>query len=185
MVTTRIPRWLAALDEEKPYIEVLDGAKLPDVSPKDAHGYLQVAIGANMRPWARGHGRVGVEIRYYFHRLDGTWSSLLPDVSYMSSARHPLPGDDDPQRPRIAPDIAVEIISPGDRPARIAQKVETYLEYGSTVVLVLYPERRRAVIHRADGSVEEREARGKWTLDPFDDLVLDWDDIYYEIDLSR
>ena len=78
-----------------------------------------------------------------------------------------------------------EILSQGDRPARIARKVEAYLEYGSTVVLLLYAERRRAVIHRADRSVEEREARAKWALEPFDDLVLDWDDIYYEIDLNR
>ena len=184
MVTTRIPRWLAALDEEKPYIEVLDGEKLPDVSPKHAHGYLAAAVVVNIWPWARDRGIAGVEIRHYLLRPDGTWSSLLPDVSFMSFARHSLQGDD-PQRPRIAPDIAVEIISPGDRPERIRRKVETYLEYGSTVVLVLYAERRRAVIHRADRSVEEREARGKWALEPFDDLVLDWDDIYYKVDLNR
>jgi Uma2 family endonuclease len=183
MLTTQIPRWLAALDEKKPYIEVLDGEKLPDVSPKDAHGYLAAGVVANIRPWSRDRGGVGVEIRHYFLRPDGTWSSLLPDVSFMSFARYPLEGDD--PHPRIAPDIAVEIVSPGDRPSRIRRKVETYLEYGSAVVLVLYPERRRAVIHRADRSVEEREARGKWVLEPFDDLVLDWDDVYYRIDLNR
>jgi Uma2 family endonuclease len=185
MVTTRIPRWLAALDEEKPYIEVQDGETLPDVSPLAAHGRLQVSIAANLRPWARGRGGVGVEIRHYFLQSDGKWTSFLPDVSYTSFARHPLPADDDPQRPRIAPDIAVEIVSPGERSARIARKVETYLKYGSSVVLILYPERRQAVIHRADGSVQEREARGKWALNPFDDLVLDWDDIYYQINLDR
>jgi Uma2 family endonuclease len=184
MVTTQIPRWLAALDEEKPYIEVLDGEKLPDVSPKAAHGYLAAAVVAKILPWARDRGIAGVEIRHYFVRPDGTWSSLLPDVSYMSFARHSLKGDD-PQRPRIAPDIAVEIVSPGERPARIARKVETYLKYGSIFVFVLHAERRRAVIYRADGSVEEREARGKWALNPFDDLVLDWDDIYYPIELNR
>src|ERR1700681_3744776 len=157
MVTTQIPRWLAALDEEKPYIEVLDGEKLPDVSPKHAHGYLAAGVVAKILPWARDRGIAGVEIRHYFLRPDGTWSSLLPDVSFMSFARYPLEGDD-PQRPRIAPDIAVEIVSPGDRPTRIARKVETYLEYGSTVVLVLYPERRQAVIHRSDRRGEAREA---------------------------
>ncbi|MBV8369287.1 MAG: Uma2 family endonuclease [Candidatus Eremiobacteraeota bacterium] len=183
MVETKIPRWLAALDENKPYIEVLDGERVPDVSPKKAHGLLAVAIGASMRPWARGRGGVGAEIRYYFLRPDGRWSSLLPDVSFMSYARHPLEGDD-PQRPRVAPDIAVEIVSPGDRPSTIQRKVTTYLEYGSTVVLVLYAEPRRVAIHRAGGSVEERDARGTWLLEPYD-LALDWEDIFYEIDLNR
>ena len=184
MVETKIPRWLAALDEQKPYIEVLDGERLPDVSPKNAHGYLAVAIAANMRPWARARGGLGAEIRFYFLRPDGSWSSLLPDVSFMSRERFPQEGDD-PQRPRRAPDIAVEIVSPGDRPSRLKRKIETYLEYGSTVVLVLYPEDRRAVVHRASGFVEEREARGAWALEPYDDLILDWDDIFDGIDLNH
>ncbi len=149
------------------------------------HGSLRTAIAVNMRPWSRDRGSVGARIRYEFLRADGTWSSHLADVSYMSFARRPLGGDDDAQRKDNAPDIAVEIVSPGDRPSRIRRKVETFLEYGSTVVLVLYPERRHAVMHRADGSVEERAARGQWVLEPFGDLVLDWDDIFYQIDLSR
>ena len=184
MVAPAIPRWLYALDGEKPYIEVIDGETQPDVSPKNAHGFLQVAIAANIRAWARGRGNVGAEIRHYFYRPDGTWSSLLPDVSFMSFARSPKDGEDR-QRPRVAPDIAVEIISPGERSARIARKVATYLEYGATVVLVLHPEEHKVVVHRSDGSAEERSARGRWTLEPFGDLVLDWDDIFYEIDLSR
>lgn len=48
MVETQIPRWLAALDEEKPYIEVLDGEKLPDMSPYSMHGQLAVRIGAQL-----------------------------------------------------------------------------------------------------------------------------------------
>ena len=184
MVATKIPRWLAALDEQKPYIEVLDGEMLPDVSPKNAHGYLAVAIAANMRPWSRGRGGLGAEIRFYFRRPDGRWSSLLPDVSFMSYERYPREGDD-PQRPRIAPDIAVEIVSPGERPSKIQRKIETYLEYGSTVVVVLYPERRRALLYRTGGSVEEREARGTWALQPYEGLILDWDDIFEGIDLNR
>src|SRR5665213_3565377 len=44
MVSTPIPRWLAALDEEGPYLEVLDGEIQPDVSPYDIHGDFAVNI---------------------------------------------------------------------------------------------------------------------------------------------
>ena len=160
MVERKIPRWLAALDEKKPYIEVLDGEQLPDMSPYEVHGQIAVRIGAQLDEWAGDRGSVGVEVRYYFLRADGTWSSLLPDVKYMSYARVPNSMDDVSQRPRVAPDIAVEILSPSDRPARTQRKIETYLEFGATLVMVVHPVKRTVVIHRNDGTVEHREARG-------------------------
>ncbi len=181
MVETQIPRWLAALDEKKPYIEVLHGEELPVVSPYDVHGRLAVRIGAQLDDWGRDHGGVGVEVRFYFLGGDGTWSSLLPDVKYTSFARVPNTMADSSQRPRVAPDIAVEILSPDDRPGRTQRKVDTYLEFGATLVIVLHPVKRRVRLHRADGSVEERDARGAWALAPFDDLVLDWEKVYQGI----
>lgn len=184
MVTTAIPRWLTRLDEIKPYIEVLDDEKLPDVSPYYNHGQLAVRLGAQLDAWADDHGAVGAEVRFYFQRDDGRWTSLLPDVAYTSYARVPKHPADEWQRPRVAPDIAIEILSPGDRPSRTMRKVETYLEFGSTVVLVLHPLERRVALHRMDGSVDTREARGAWPLEPFDGLVLEWEKIYRGMNLD-
>jgi Uma2 family endonuclease len=178
MVSTPIPRWLAALDDEPPYLEVLDGETQPDVSPYDMHGQLAVRIGAQLDEWAGDRGSVGTEVRFYFLRPDGKWSSLLPDVKYTSYARLPGSLDEEWQRPRIAPDLAVELMSPGDRPGRLRRKVEIYLEFGARVVMVVHPVGRRVVLHRPDGSVEERDARGAWALEPFDGLILDWEKIY-------
>ncbi len=182
MVETQIPRWLAALDDEPPYIEVLNGEMLPDVSPYDVHGQLAVRIGAQLDDWADDSGSVGVEVRFYFLHADGTWSSLLPDVKYTSFARVPNSMADTSQRPRVAPDIAVEILSPGDRPGRMRRKIDTYFTFGATLVLVVHPVKRRVWLHRADGTVEERDARQTWALPPFDGLVLDWEKIYRGID---
>jgi Uma2 family endonuclease len=184
MVETEIPRWLAALDKKKPYIEVLDGEKLPDMSPYDVHGQLAVRVGAQLDEWASDQGSVGIEVRFYFLRADGKWSSLLPDVKYTSYARVPNSMADSSQRPRVAPDLAVEILSPSDRPSRTQRKVETYLEFGAALVLVLHPVKRRTWLHRADGTVEDRDARGAWALPPFDGLVLDWEKIYRGIDVG-
>ncbi len=89
-------------------------------------------------------------------------------------------------RPRFAPDLAVEILSPGDRASVLARKIALYLAHGARVVLVVRAEQRRVDVHRASvASVEERLAHGAWPLAPFDGLVLDWDAIYEGIDLSR
>ncbi len=184
MVETQIPRWLAALDEKKPYIEVLDGEKLPVMSPYHGHGRIAAEIIMQLGPWAGDHGAVATEVRFYFLHGDGRWSSLLPDVSYTSYARLPKSPIDEWERPRIAPDIAVEILSRSDRPGRTRRKIETYLEFGTTLVLVLDPVKRRVRLHRADRSIEDRDARGAWPLPPFDGLILDWEKIYRGINVG-
>jgi len=47
-----------------------------------------------------------------------------------------------------APDLAVEVISPNDRPGEIAEKVATWLGYSTRLVVVVYPAERRVRIHR-------------------------------------
>ena len=186
MFATAIPAWLLALDGKKPYVEVLDGERLPNVSPKWHHGVFAVRIAVQMEPWAAARGgATAVEVRFYFHHPDGRWSSLLPDLAYVSAARIPRNASDDEQRPRTAPDIAVEVLSPGDRPGRTQKKVDTYLAFGSALVVVLDVLKRRAALHRTDGTVTVQDARGSFALAPFDDLVLDWDAIYRGIDLNR
>ena len=46
-----------------------------------------------------------------------------------------------------APDLAVEVVSPNDRPADVDEKVRTWLAYGTLMVIVVYPDERRVRIH--------------------------------------
>jgi Uma2 family endonuclease len=73
------------------------------------------------------------------------------------------------------------VLSPGDRPARTARKVATYLAHGATLVIVVDTQRRWVAFHRADGSTEEREARGAMRIAPYDGLVINWDVVYRNV----
>ena len=53
----------------------------------------------------------------------------------------------------MAPDLVVEILSPGDRPGEVLDKVGQWLNAGVRLVWVLDLVRRNARIYRADGSV--------------------------------
>lgn len=75
----------------------------------------------------------------------------VPDVSFVSPARTPPEGIPAAYWP-IAPDLAVEVVSPGDRVVDVLSKVGEYLEGGSRLVWVLWPSTRRVGVHRADGS---------------------------------
>jgi Uma2 family endonuclease len=53
----------------------------------------------------------------------------------------------------LAPDLVVEVLSPGDRPGQVLEKVSDWLTAGTRFVWVLDPRRRQARVYRADGSV--------------------------------
>ena len=54
--------------------------------------------------------------------------------------------------PDLAPDLVVEVLSPGDRPGDILAKVADWLSAGTRLVWVVDPLRRVARVYRQDGS---------------------------------
>ena len=74
-----------------------------------------------------------------------------PDVSFICMDR--LKGLDLEEYPEFAPDLAVEVLSGGDTPARIQNKIGLYLEKGCRLVWVVDPLRQRVTVYHADGLV--------------------------------
>jgi Uma2 family endonuclease len=52
----------------------------------------------------------------------------------------------------VAPDLAVEVLSPDDRAGEVLAKVSDWLRAGCQLVWVIDPDRRVARVYRADGS---------------------------------
>jgi Uma2 family endonuclease len=183
----RIPRSLSFRDcsDDKPYVEVIHGRSERKMSPKWIHSFLQPRLARWLMDWAVGRGRVGTEWRFYFIPGENKPSSLVPDVAYVSYER--LPRDvpkDARERPRIAPDIAVEIWSPGDRKKSFAEKVALYLAHGAQLVIVVYPadapEKRQIAFHGAAG-VALFPASGVLCVPGYEDLVLDVDALFEDL----
>ena len=51
-----------------------------------------------------------------------------------------------------APDLAVEVVSPGDLDGEVETKVARYLDAGTQLVWIVRPKQKRVEIHRADGT---------------------------------
>jgi Uma2 family endonuclease len=69
-----------------------------------------------------------------------------PDLAFIQQDRIPSP---DPKGFwRGAPDIAVVVLSPDDRPSEIAIKIEEYLVRSVRVVLVIDPDESSVTVHR-------------------------------------
>jgi Uma2 family endonuclease len=73
-----------------------------------------------------------------------------PDVAFVSRER--LPDPEHLGYPALAPDLVVEVLSPGDRPGETLAKVGDWLNAGARLVWVVDPGRRVARVYRQDGS---------------------------------
>ncbi|MCK6576558.1 MAG: Uma2 family endonuclease [Anaerolineae bacterium] len=86
-----------------------------------------------------------------------------PDASVILKERLPsVPG-----RFHMAPDIAVEVISPSNSAAEISEKVENYLHHGSQMVILIYTDPRavRVCVANDDGTITLRPLTAEDWLD--------------------
>jgi Uma2 family endonuclease len=68
------------------------------------------------------------------------------DISFVRASR--IPKDGLPKSFWVgAPDLAVEVLSPDDRPKDVAEKVEDYLAAGALLVWVVNPKRKTVTVH--------------------------------------
>lgn len=73
-----------------------------------------------------------------------------PDVAYVRADR--LPSGSHTGFAEFAPDLAVEVLSPSDRPGEVLAKVADWLTAGTSLVWTIDPERCGVRVYRADGS---------------------------------
>lgn len=72
-----------------------------------------------------------------------------PDVAFVAWHRRPMAATGFAE---MAPDLAVEVLSPGDRPSDVLTKVADWLGAGAVLVWIVDPARRQVRVYRADGS---------------------------------
>jgi Uma2 family endonuclease len=139
-------------------VEVVNGAIIP-MSPGgrgQPNVTTNLALSLGLFVQERDPGKVYVEASFV---LDGSprkrWvkDSRVPDVAFVSRERinaheaaHPDPND--PWW--LAPDLAVEVISPTDQYEGLLQKVADYLSYGVRMVWAINPMTRTITIHTSE-----------------------------------
>lgn len=175
----QIPPSLRYADIDKPFVESIRGRLEQKENP--AHGRLQMRLGMWLVKWAKGCGEVGTEWRCYLVAGETRPSSLVPDVAYLSYKRWPrdLPMDAR-ERPRIAPDIAVEIVSAHENKHLLDEKTRLYLAHGTNVVILVCPEDRTITFRRED-ETQCVPAKGLLRVPGYGDLTLDADALFSEV----
>jgi Uma2 family endonuclease len=129
--------------------ELVQG-ELRKMSPGGAkHGAVGMRIGVPLGAYALEH-RLGEvftsETLFVLSRNPDT--ARCPDVGFVRTERlvdteSAFPGP---------PDIAVEVMSPGDTHAEVLRKTAEYLSAGVQAVIIVDPRRKTVVVHRPSGA---------------------------------
>lgn len=150
------------------YVERLDGVDYPKVSPKATHAFVQGFFVTTFRIAGAEAGKCLPELRCRIGAVDGTKTHLIPDVAFITNERWNALLPAEREEPAFAPDIVVEIRSPGGNGRLRRAKVARYLATGATLVLDVDPVAR--CIHVQDA----RHARTLRAGETFRDARFPW-----------
>ena len=131
-------------ENEHRQLDLIRGGVVEMSRPKPPHGIAVTNIGFELTLWARrtrvvgyiASADAGVILRRNPDTLVG------PDVAYFSAPRAPAHWGE------VPPVLAVEVLSPSDRPGRVNAKIREYLDAGTQVVWLVDSEDRAVTVYR-------------------------------------
>jgi Uma2 family endonuclease len=131
--------------------ELVRGEVIEWMPPGIIHGAIAVALGMILRLWCKAGagGYVGAETGYILARDPDIVRG--PDISYVRAERIPATGLPEEGFWTLAPDLAVEIVSPHETADEVREKVRDFLAAGTPMVWTIYPRTREVIVHTSDG----------------------------------
>ena len=139
-------------------IELVRGVLVVREPPSTRHGRVSARLSYLVSEWVYRHD-LGAVIQDAGFEIESDPDTVrAPDVAFVSRSRV----DEIPPTgfARFAPDLAVEVVSPNDRPGELLAKVGQLLDAGSKLVWVVDPSRAHAVVYRETGDVSIVGAAG-------------------------
>jgi len=144
---------LAAMGDLEPS-ELIAGRIVPMTPTAYEHGEIELTIGMKLKAFVQAHniGRVGVgEAGIYIRRNPDTIRAT--DVLYISHERYAQRKST--SYPDVAPELIVEILSPGDSWTDVTQKLRDYFSIGVQLVWIVDPAVRGVYAYRSLTDVRE------------------------------
>lgn len=138
-----------ALPPTKPTLEYIDGEVVEKTMGTKGHGWVQSLLVLAFALYLRTHP-IGLAFPEWRCVLGpaGEEESRVPDFAFITNDHA---GNDPLDAPHFGPpDLAVEILSPDDRPGAVLDKVTYYLTNGVRLVWVIDPIRRRVTVFAPD-----------------------------------
>ena len=138
---------VAIWEREKRLCELVDGT-LVEKTVGARESYLAIVIASLLAPFAREH-RLGIVLGADGMARLAPGLVRIPDVSFVSWDR--LPGRTVPRTAFLegGPDLAVEVLSPGNTAKEMERKLDDYFQAGVRLVWYVDPEARTVEVFTA------------------------------------
>lgn len=134
---------------ESQYGELVRGRLVREPRPGTRHAVVVAELTFWLRAYLRDHpiGTIVTEGGFLLQKAPPTVRG--PDIAVVKAERMP---DEMPEGfLEMAPDLAVEIVSPSTPAVALHEKTVEYLEHGTTAVWLVYPAGRSIVVHHDSG----------------------------------
>jgi Uma2 family endonuclease len=141
---TKAEFWALADASDLTY-ELIDGIAIAKMSPKYFHAKSTLAFVKILDRWSDKRGRLGIEWAF---DLNENYTPV-PDLIYVSFDRLPESWNENAACP-VPPEIAIEIISPGQTFGQMIQKASSYLTGGVLQVWIVDPSAKSVTVFYAD-----------------------------------
>lgn len=140
---------LARLSDDGYRYELVEG-RLVRMSPVSfEHGRVVFRVGFLLSHHLEKQpsGVIGTEIGFLLASNPDTVRG--PDIAFVKSDRVPTAGGHGYFKG--APDLVIEVLSPGDRPRETRRRIDGYIERGVSLVVVIDPGHKTAIAFRPNG----------------------------------
>ncbi len=136
-------------------VELVEGEIIQMPKPTGLHGQITMLFGAKIFNFAT-EKKLGIvtaaETGFILARNpDGRDTVRGLDIAFLSSARAPAALPD--SLVEVAPDLAVEVISPSNKAADTHRKIRQLLAAGTQLVWIVYPGTRTVDVYSQSGAV--------------------------------
>jgi Uma2 family endonuclease len=138
---------LLALPKDDGKYELVDGEleRMPPARPE--HGKTTISLGSEVCIFVKKH-----KLGYCYDGQTGFWMKSgnlrSPDISFIPTARAKTLERDSQAFYKGAPDLAIEVLSPTERPKATAGKLKDYFESGTRLAWVVNNPTRTVRVHR-------------------------------------
>ncbi len=138
-----------APNENRERFELIYGTIVEKPMPTQEHGIIIARFSFYMIAYLDEHpiGNFSVETA---HRVAGdAYNKRIPDASYVSKGAGVVTQGAVP----TTPDIAIEVLSPDQSPLELREKAQYYLNNGTQVVWIVYPQTKQVEVRTSSGAV--------------------------------
>ena len=163
-----------AMEETRPYRELIDGEVVCKATANDNHGALVAELLLELGNYLR-RNREAVARTDVRHLQRSEGRVFLPDVSVTLRSRAVVDPEVRARGPiEVVPDFAIEVLSPDDAAGRVLERADYYMRSGVRLLWVVDPDTETVTVyrpgapqelHRAPESLDGAPVLGDFQLD--------------------